>query len=200
VKDSLKYKITLACVLISFYLPAQLISDNHTPKNFNCTTCNLKSATIHSFKTLRVNVHFILTSSGTGNFSETCNINGNTSGENGYWLASTIINAANSYLSDNSEMTQQLSYSTIPVENINYGYKLNGVFFHRSDFYYECYDAPSALTTNIGSAINVFLFAGRDGKGRAYYSDCWIGGMSQSYNNYIDSSNIWYICEDRLLS
>jgi len=197
-RNSLKYKITLTCTLVLFsnFLQAQLISDYHISKNYNCSTCNLKSATIHSFKTMRVNIHFILRSNGTGNFSETSNINGNPSGENGYWLADVIINAANNYLFYNLQMTQQLSYNPIPVEDINYNYKLNGVFFHRNDSFFECYYSPSSLIRNNGSVINVFLFAGNDGRGAAGYDRLWLGGMSQAYTDYLNYSNIWFIQHD----
>ena len=183
-------------VVLSQLLQAQLISDTHISKNYNCSDCNLKSATLHSFKTIRVNVHFILRSNGTGNFSETTNIFGNSSGENGYWLANVLINTANNYLSNNLQMTQQLSYNSIPVEDINYGYKLNGVFFHRNDSFYECYYSPSSLVQNSGSVINVFLFAGNDGHGAAGFDRCWLGGMHQAYSDYIDNTNLWFIQKD----
>lgn len=183
-------------MLLSLSLNAQLISDNHVSKNYTCSSCNLKSAKINSFKTLRVNVHFILTNAGTGNFSENKNITGNTSSENGYWLANTIINAANNYLNNNEEMTQQLSTSPIPVEDIKYNYKLNGVFFHRSSTYYECFYSPAALTKNNGEAINVFLLKERDGNGAAGFNSFWLGGMNQAYSDYINSSNNWYIEKD----
>lgn len=197
-RNLLKYKITFACVLVLYsnYLPAQLISDNHTSKNFSCTSCNLKSATIHSFKTMRVNIHFILRSNGTGNFSETNNIFDNPSSENGYWLADVIINTANDYLSSNVQMIQQLSYATIPVEEINYNYKLSGVFFHRSDSFFECYYSPSSLMRNNGSVINVFLFASNDGRGAASFDNCWLGGMEQDYTDYINNSNLWFIMQN----
>jgi hypothetical protein len=193
-KDSLKYKIFITCLLALSIniLQAQLTSDYHISKNFNCTTCNLKSATVNSFKTIRVNIHFISRSNGTGNFSETSNINDIITNENGYWLADIIINAANYNLANNEVMTQQLSYTPIPVGEINYNYKLNGVFFHRNDSFYECFHTPSSLTVNNGSAINVFIFAGRDG-GAAYYDDCWIGGIEQAYSDYSINSNLWYI-------
>jgi hypothetical protein len=150
----------------------------------------------NDFKTLRINIHFILRNNGTGNFTETRNINGNTSSENGYWLSDVIINAANNYLANNVEMIQQLSYSSIPVWDINYGYKLNGVFFHRSDTYFECYYSPSALAINSGYAINVFLFAGNAGHAAAGYDKCWVGGLSQAYTDYLNSNNIWHIQKD----
>lgn len=194
-KNLLKYKaiFTFIHILFSTCLMAQLISDTHIPNNYNCTTCNLKSVTFHSSKTVRVNIHYISRSNGTGNFSETCNILGNTSNENGYWHANYIINEANHYLANNLEMTQQLSYNPIPVEDINYSYKLNGVFFHRSDTYFECYCLPYPLIRNNGAAINVFLFANNAGHGSAYNYDCWLGGMYSSYSSYVDSTNIWYI-------
>lgn len=197
-KNLLKYNVILIglLVLISSSVKAQLISDTHVSKNYYCSTCYLKSTTTNSFKTPRVNVHFILRSDGTGNFSETTNLNDIQSSENGYWLAELIVDAANNYLNNNEEMTQQLSYSSIPVEDIKYNYKLNGVFFHRSDTYFECYDSPSTLSSNNGSAINVFLFAGNDGQGAARFDGLWLGGIEQAYTDYSSSSNIWFLQKD----
>ena len=194
-KNLLKYNLILFALfmLISTLVKAQLISDDHVSKNYYCSSCYLKSASTNSFKMLRVNVHFILRSNGTANFSETTNLNDNQSSENGYWFAKVMIDAANNYLDNNLEMTQQLSTSPIPVEDINYNYKLNGVFFHRSDAYFECYYSPSALSRNNGSAINVFLFTGSDGRGAAGFDRCWIGGMAQAYTDYSSSSNIWFL-------
>jgi len=104
-----------------------------------------------------------------------------------------LYNAANQYLSTNLEMTQQLSYSPIPVEDINYNYKLNGVFFHKSTAYYECYYCPSSFNKNNGSALNVYLFSENSGHGAAYYSSCWIGGINSAYNDYVANSNFWFI-------
>lgn len=73
--------------------PAQLISDNHISKDYTCSSCNLKGTTNNDFKIVRVNIHFITRSDGSDNFNETSNINGDTSSENGYWLADRIINS-----------------------------------------------------------------------------------------------------------
>lgn len=194
-KSLLRYKIVFAFFLLFFStsIHAQIISDTHISKNYNCTNCNLKSAAINDFKIVRVNIHFITKSDGSGNFNETDNINGVTSSENGYWLAEKVIDKANQYLNTNLEMAQQLSYSTIPVEDINYNYKLNGVFFHRSTNYYECFCLPASLNRNNGSAINLFLFSGGGGSGAAGYNSCWVGGMNSAYNDYIANNSIWYI-------
>ncbi len=75
-------------------MSAQLISDSYISKNYN--VLNLKSSSANnSFKTVRVNIHFILRSDGTGNFGETSNILENVSSENSYWFADQVINYAN---------------------------------------------------------------------------------------------------------
>ena len=93
-------------------------------------------------------------------------------------------------------MTQKLSNTTYPVSDINFNYRLNGVFFHRNASFYESFYAPPPLIRNDGAAINVFLFSGRDGQGAAGSDDCWLGGMMQAYLDYTGSSNLWYIHKD----
>ena len=195
-KNLLKNKIifTIIFLIPLGYINAQDLPDMHTPINYNCSDCNLKSATLNNFKVMRVNIHFILKNDGTGNFSETENYYGTTSSENGYWIADLLINEANYYLNNNLEMTQQLSYESIPVEDININYKLNGVFFHRNTTFYECYYQPTSLKRNTDEAFNVFLFTTvnqyggvQSGKGM------WIGDFKKYYDNYVADNNTWQI-------
>jgi len=92
-KNLLKYKIVFTSLLLLFSacIHAQIISDNHISKNYNCNSFNLKSTATNDFKIVRVNIHFIAKNDGSGNFNETDNINGQTSNENGYWFAERII-------------------------------------------------------------------------------------------------------------
>jgi hypothetical protein len=171
---------------------------------FNCTyqkagtsqkdyNQNLKSVlmatSVTVFKTVRVNIHFVLKTDGTGNFTETKDINGNTSSYNGYWFATKCIDICNAQLS-NETMTQQLSYSPIPVNPINYGYKLIGVYFHRNDTYFNTPSYYSSLFENSSEVINIFIYPNNDGSGVSdTLVSCWVGGANTAYSNYLQYGN-----------
>jgi hypothetical protein len=151
---------------------------------------NLKSvstiSTVNDFKTIRVNINFVLRADGTGNFSETKDINGNTSANNGYWFAEKCIELCNSQLV-NETMTQELSYRTIPVYPINYGYKLFGVYFVRNDNHFNYPDSWSGLNHNSSEVISIYVYPNNDGEGAGYTSDCWVGGAQAAYNGYLSN-------------
>ena len=85
----------------------------------------------NSTKWIRVNIHFINHSDGTGNFNPNDDGNGNT-GMNGYKRAETVINFANEKLANNQQMWRPSGNST-PVSPIRIRYLLTGVYFHNSD-------------------------------------------------------------------
>lgn len=87
-----------------------------------------KTADITEFKTIRVNIHFILKSNETENFTETTDVYGSQNAYTGYWFADKVIEQCNYWLNNNPEMTQQLSCCPIDVLDINYNYRLAGVF------------------------------------------------------------------------
>lgn len=79
----------------------------------------------------------MLKSDGTGNFTETKDINNVQNAYNGYWFANKVIEQCNYWLGNNQAMTQQLSCCPIQVLPINYNYYLSGVFFERNDYYFN---------------------------------------------------------------
>jgi hypothetical protein len=159
------------------------------PKGYNL---NLKSASmltsVTDFKTVRVNVHFILKTDGTGNFTETKDINGNTCSYNGYWFAGKCIELCNSQLT-NEPMTQQLSNQPILVNPINYCYKLVGVYFHRSDTYFNTPGTNYSLSENNTEVINISIYPNNDGSGAAASPCCWVGGANVAYTYYLQYGN-----------
>lgn len=196
-KKSIKNKgifLLLSIISCSFVSLAQSISCSYEPivTNFSCSSSGLKSAnttySVDEFKTIRVNIHFMLLTDGTGNFTETQNINGTTSSQNGYWFAQKCIEICNAQLS-NEIMTQQLSYETIPVNEINYGYKLCGIFFHRNNSYFNSPNLYSNLYENSSEVINIFIYPNNEGNGVSSGTSCWIGGALSAYTNYLTYGN-----------
>lgn len=112
----------------------------------------------NSVKYIRVNVHFINRSDGTGNFNPNNDGNGNTS-MNGYKRAETIINFANTKLANNMQMWRPSNNST-PVVPIRVRYVLTGVYFHNSDYWITAYwnlsDLNSTYGVNTSSEINYY--------------------------------------------
>jgi len=191
-KNYLKIKRALLFVMLS-HISISLFSQ------FNCTyqkvatfpegyNINLKSVStltsVNDFKTVRVNIHFILKTDGTGNFTETKDVNGNTTSYNGYWFAGKCIELCNSQLA-NELMTQQLSYQTIPVYPINYGYKLIGVFFHKNNTYFNNPSYYTSLLENSTEVINIFVYPNNQGSGAAGTASCWVGGAKKAYDDYL---------------
>ena len=116
-----------------------------------CTDAN-------SVKYIRVNVHFVNRSDGTGNFNPNNDGNGN-SNMNGYKRAETIINFANTKLANNMQMWRPSGNST-PVVPIRVQYVLTGVYFHNSDFWITAYwnlsDLNATYGVNTSSEINYY--------------------------------------------
>ena len=191
-KNSLLIRFLIICILLICQMSqAQIQYCSYESKNYknNCIESLLKStSSVDDFKTVRVNIHFILTSSGTGNFTETKNLYGTTSVQNGYWYADKVIELCNGQLV-NEEMTQQLSYESIPVNSINLAYKLNGVFFDRNDYYFNNTDTHTGLAENSDEALNVLLYPHNQGSGAAGYEVCWVGGLDSAYHNYLLHGN-----------
>ena len=92
----------------------------------------------NSTKWIRINIHFISKSDGTGNF----NVNDDGNGDpnmNGYKRAEIIINECNIALADNQKMWRPFGSNT-PVQPIRVRYLLAGVYFHNSDYWIETYN------------------------------------------------------------
>lgn len=151
---------------------------------------------ITEHKTVRVNIHFILRSNGTGNFTETTDLYGVQNSYTGYWFADKVIEQCNYWLNNNPEMTQQLSCCPIDVLDINYDYQLAGVFFDRNDTYFNNQDIHSALIKNGTNIINVMVYPNFLGYnfanslgGNATYN----GRAKAAYDDYLLYGGNWGI-------
>ncbi len=114
-------------------VPEDLNSNYEAPPTIGSVECNnIDPATPCPYDNLpirymAVNVHFLLSSDGKFNFSETGDGRGGS--YNGYQRAEDIIKEANAQLAENSAQYQAV---TVPVCKINFQLVLAGVYFHRT--------------------------------------------------------------------
>jgi hypothetical protein len=142
---------------------------------------------ITEHKIIRVNIHFILRSDGTGNFTETTDIYNAQNSYTGYWFADKVVEQCNYWLNNNQVMTQQLSCCPIPVTDINYNYHLAGVFFHRSDYHFNNQYPYSGLIENGSNVINILVYPGSWGHGGAFIGSniCFVDGAQRAYDDFL---------------
>jgi len=128
-------------------------------------TPQIKSSFVYdpntTMKYIKVNIHYMLKSNGTGNFTETSDgMVSTNSPYNGYTYAELLMNTVNQFISVNPQMKLPPN-NTTPNYPIKYRYILSGVYFHRnSDFYYypqDLHNIMSIYGVNAGSEINIFL-------------------------------------------
>lgn len=138
-------------------------------------------------KTVRVNIHFILKSDGTGNFTEARDIYNVQNMYNGYWFADKVIEQCNYWLDRNQTMTQQLSCCPIPVQPTNYRYTLAGVFFDKNDTYFNTPDIYTNLIHNGSDVINILAYPNGWGNGSAIPGGnlCQQNGVKKAYDDYL---------------
>jgi len=142
---------------------------------------------ITEHKTIRVNIHFILRSNGTGNFTETTDVYGVQNAYTGYWFAEKVIEQCNYWLNNNPVMTQQLSCCPIDVLDINYNYQLAGVFFDRNDTYFNNPSIHTGVIRNGSHVVNILVYANPSGNGAANLGGniCWKNGAEAAYDNFL---------------
>ncbi len=199
-KSFIKNKAIILIILFmptSSYIHAQtscVVYDNPNMKSVYLNPLN-KSTNTTLLKTIRVNIHFILKSDGTGNFTETTDLYGTQNAYTGYWFADKVIEQCNYWLNNNQEMTQQLSCCPIDVEDINYKYRLAGVFFDKSDYYFNNPDVYSGLVKNGTNVVNVLVYQDASGSGAAYLNGnvCFHGGAKNSYDSFLQYGGNWGI-------
>ena len=111
-------------------------------------------------KYVRVNMHYMLHTNGTGNFNEHWDgIKDSTM--NGYRFAREILAKANDELGTNHGMFRP-NPNTTPVMPIGVQYQLMGVYFHRddrfaNDDFYSGWDIQDQYGINKRSEINIFF-------------------------------------------
>lgn len=142
-------------------------------------------------KTIRINIHFMLKTNGTGNFTETRDIYNVQNAYNGYWFANKITEQLNYWLNNNQVMAQQLPCCPIQVLPINYNYTLAGVFFERNDSYFYTKYTHSNLIQNGSDVINILVYPDGWGHGAAVLGGniCWQEGAQKAYDDYLTNGN-----------
>jgi hypothetical protein len=114
-----------------------------------------EAKSINDVKYVRVNIHFMLKSNGTGNFTETSDGDGRS--YTGYQYAMDHVRAMNGYQGWNIKANIPPGNS-IPIQSKNYYYILNSIHFHRNDNSYYLqkvdYNANGVDKTNV---LNIFF-------------------------------------------
>ena len=113
---------------------------------------------------IKINVHFMLKSDGTGNYNEYDNgkIPADST-QNGFWYAQNLIDNSNYWLANNQPMF--LPYqNTTPNPPTNIRLALSGVYFHRDDnnYVYTISNRSSSRANDIygvnkKSEMNIFI-------------------------------------------
>jgi hypothetical protein len=124
----------------------------------------LKAQPCPELRYLKINIHFMLKSDGSGNYSEYSN--GKipaTPAQNGFWYAQSLIDNANIQLANNQPMNLPKE-NTTPNPPTKIRLALSGVYFHRDskNYYYTPSNKSSRKLNdtygiNRNSEINVFI-------------------------------------------
>ncbi len=110
---------------------------------------------IETMKLVRVNIHFMLKTNGTGNFTETGDNNGTS--RTGYNFANDLIVRCNSMLGWNPKMNLPPGNTTANPQK-KFRYVLDEVYFHRDDNYYSFNADPyNTYGEKTDSVINIFF-------------------------------------------
>lgn len=114
------------------------------------------SRSINDKKTVRINVHFMLKSNGTGNFRETDDGNGSAD-YNGYMYANDLTDWINNGCSTNQQMNIPTG-NTTPVISKNFFFVLDAVYFWKNDATYN-FQTINYITQgrDKDSVLNIFL-------------------------------------------
>jgi hypothetical protein len=140
---------------------------------------------------VRVNVHYMLRTDGSGNFTEEDDNDGDSE-YSGYVHATELIEACNSRQTWNQLMSIPAN-NTTPNDPKNYFYILDAVYFHRDNNTYTYQAITSSNYPTLGqktdNVINVFLSNNLgSGNGSGYASS-----LSQtSKRKYTENRNMWH--------
>jgi hypothetical protein len=183
-----------SAVLIAFFLFPFLGFGQLYQQNWRDYVPSPTSLEWMPIKTVRINIHFVSRSDGSGNFDE----------GTGRKFARDLVAAANGLLANNQPMNLPKGNAT-PVLPIQIRYELagdsaspDGIYFIRSDSDYRfnrsdvstIFD-PSIFEKNgkqKGKVLNVFLFENTDGSGKTggIGAGDWakVGGLFYHFKNY----------------
>jgi hypothetical protein len=163
----IKLLVKLIAIFSSNLLCAQHMSSpicgtvfDNTQKSVNPTI------DIGTKKIVRINIHFILHSNGTGNMTEFNDDLGNP--YSGYDLARDFINEANNRMRWNEPMRLPPGNNT-PVLPKNVTYALDAVYFHRNSSWFNLYPShPPSAIRNMDSVCNIFIYGTNIDQGAAW--------------------------------
>lgn len=117
-------------------------------------------------KIVKVNMHFLLTDSGTDNFTEVNDNDGDL--YNGFDYAFDLIDFCNEFLKYNTQMNIPPG-NNIPNLPINIQFIMDGIYFHRNssfannpDFYYN------SFSKDMDNVINIFMTPSKNNGGYTY--------------------------------
>ncbi len=142
-----------------------------TQKALSQTPCSNSSV----IKQVKVNIHYVLKTDGSGNFAETSDGWGN-SNYTGFDYAEDLVDSSNAELAVNPGIAGGMRIPGYDYTVTDFGFRfvLSGVYFHRSDAIYNYYDANynnGALSGSINNwtynnwlvnpatEINYFIFS-----------------------------------------
>jgi hypothetical protein len=167
----------------NFY--AQPIKCYTTPGNIVMSpTHESEPKSINSMKIVRINIHFMLKSDGSGNFDEFTDGDGRY--YSGYDYARNHVQMMNSMCNQNPKLNIPTG-NTIPALQKNYRFVLDAVYFHRSDATYNFYSCNYTLNgKDKDSVMNVFISHGTGATG-GYASDL----STTSHNKYTETTSYW---------
>ena len=160
---------------------------------FSCSTqgfssslpSNLRTAGTCEKKVIRINIHYMLKTDGTGNFNETGDGLGGTL--NGYQHAVNIVNYANGTQRSNNQLSIPPN-NTVPVNPKNFEFILDAVYYHRNTttfLYSNSSNVLTGLLQNGATVINVFYSGGTNSE--AYASNLDVNSKIK----YTEMGNIW---------
>ena len=140
---------------------------------------------VNDLKIVRINIHFMLKTDGTGNFNETTDGDGRN--YSGYDYARNLVY----YMYAQSVQNEQLNIPTgnsIPVNNKKYQFVLDAVYFWRNDATYNFNSINySTQGKDKDSVMNIFLSYGNTAVG-GYASNT----SSTSHTKYTENKSYWY--------
>jgi hypothetical protein len=164
---------------------------------------SLKAQPCSDLKYIKLNIHFMLKSNGTGNYSEYGNGKIPASpARNGFWYAQALIDASNNQLANNQRMhLPYLNETPNPPTNIRVA--LSGVYFHRDDKYY--YYTPSNKssgsvneTYGVNRNLELNIYVQQDTPSVAYGGiACGLGYSNVTcHNPWIKLTGVWVSSSD----
>lgn len=170
--------------LLIFAVIIHGLSSFHAQENDLTKDGRLKPIT-GELKTVRINIHFMLKTDGTGNFNEKTDGNGRS--YSGYDYAHDLVYYMNAQSIQNIPLNIPAG-NNIPVLEKNYRFVLDAVYFWRNDstYLYNSISYPKQGKDK-DSVMNIFLSHGTAALGGHASST-----STTSHHKYTENRSYWY--------